>query len=435
VNNGFLRLPNIHQNKTIMKSIHTFSILFWINRAKLNDGKAPIYARVTVDGKRAEISLKRTIEPESWNPEKGQAKGSREESRTLNAYIEQTRNQIFECYQDIQKQKKLITAESVKAKYIGLEEREHTLISIFEHHNANMYKSLEPGTTKNYITTMIYIKLFLKEKMNTSDIYLSQLNNKWLLEFESFVKERHPFEHRKPCGQNTAMKHIERLRKIIGIAIKNEWMDRDPFMKFTPVYERFTRQFLTSEELNTIENKRFKIDRLGYAKDIFIFCCYTGLAYCDVLTLKPDNISIGIDGDYWITTYRKKTDTSVKVPLLAKPLAIIEKYKDHPWCSKENRLLPVTTNSRLNAYLKEIADLCEIKKNLTFHMARHTFATTVTLTNGVPIETVSSMLGHTNIKTTQIYAKVIQRKVSEDMKILRDKLESQPVKVKKIKQR
>jgi site-specific recombinase XerD len=430
---GFLRLPNIHQNNSIMKSIHTFSILFWINRAKEKDGKTPIYARVTVDGKRAEISLKRTIDPDNWNPEKGQARGSKEESRTLNAYIEQVRNQLFDSYQEMQKQKKLITAEAIKGKYIGLEEREHTLISVFEHHNNEMHKSLEPGTTKNYITTMLYLKLFLKEKMNTSDIYLSQLNYKWLLDFESYVKERHPFEHRRPCGQNTAMKHIERLRKIIGLAIKNEWIDRDPFMKFTPVYERFTRQFLTSEELATIENKKIKVERLQYVKDIFIFCCYTGLAYIDVLNLNPNNISIGIDGEYWLITSRQKTDTPVKVPLLSKPLAIIEKYKNHPWCENENRLLPVSTNSRLNAYLKEIADLCGIQKNLTFHVARHTFATTVTLTNGVPIESVSSMLGHTNIKTTQIYAKVIQRKVSEDMKVLRDKLENKRLKIKKAK--
>jgi integrase/recombinase XerD len=417
-----------------MKTIHTFSILFWVNRAKTKDGKAPVYARVTVDGKRAEISIKRSIEPDNWNPEKGLAKGTREESRMLNAYIEQVRNQLFEGYQDMQKQKKLITAEAIKAKFIGLEEREHTLISIFEEHNATMHKTLEPGTTKNYLTTMFYIKLFLKEKMNTSDIFLSQLNYKWILDFESYVKERHPFDHRKPCGQNTAMKHIERIRKVITIAIKNEWLDRDPFIKFKPTYERFTRQFLTAEELAAIENKMFRIDRLNYAKDIFIFSCYTGLAYIDVYTLTPDNISIGIDGDYWITTFRKKTDTSVKVPLLSKPLAIIEKYKHHPWCEGENRLLPVLTNARMNGYLKEIADLCDIKKNLTFHMARHTFATIVTLTNGVPIESVSSMLGHTNIKTTQIYAKVIQSKVSEDMKKLRERIESKPLKQKKSNQ-
>lgn len=413
-----------------MKSVHTFSILFWINRAKIKDGKAPIYARVTVDGKRAEISTKRSIDPDSWNPDKGQAKGTKEESRTLNAYIEQVRNQLFDCYQEIQKQKKLITAENVKAKFIGLEEREHTLISVFEYHNENMHKTLEPGTTKNYITTMIYIRLFLKEVMHTSDIYLSQLNYKWLLDFESFVKERHPFEHRRPCSQNTAMKHIERLRKIIGIALKNEWLDRDPFMKFKPVYERSTRQFLTASELAAIENKKFKFDKLEYIKDIFIFSCYTGLAYIDVYNLSPSNVSLGIDGEYWLTTHRKKTDTSVKVPLLKKPMAIIEKYKNHPWCSAENRLLPVPTNSRLNAYLKEIADLCGIEKTLTFHIARHTFATTVTLTNGVPIESVSSMLGHTNIQTTQIYAKVIQSKVSEDMKLLRERIENKPIKKK-----
>ncbi len=415
-----------------MKSIHTFSILFWINRAKVKDGKAPIYARVTVDGKRAEISIKRVIDPDNWNPDKGQAKGSKEESRMLNAYIEQVRNQLFECYQEMQKQKKLITSEAIKGRFIGFEEREHTLISVFEQHNKDMHKTIKPSSARNYLTTLTYVRLFLKEKMNTSDIFLTQLNYKWLLDFESYLKERHPFENCNPCGQNTAMKHIVRLRKIVGIAIKNEWLDRDPFIKFKPTFSRFTRQFLSAEELETLENKKFKFERLENVKDIFVFCCYTGLSFVDVYNLRAENIAIGIDGNKWINTFRQKTDTPVRVPLLAKASAIIQKYQNHPKCINENRVLPVLTNSRLNTYLKEIADLCGIHKNLTFHVARHTFATTVTLTNGVPIESVSSMLGHTSIKTTQIYAKVIQRKVSDDMNLLREKLENKPLKNKDV---
>ena len=226
------------------------------------------------------------------------------------------------------------------------------------------------------------------------------------------------------------MKHIVKLRKIVGIAIKNEWLDRDPFIKFKYTYERYERQLLTAEELEIIENTTFKFEHIEYVKDIFVFCCYTGLAYIDVYNLKPENICIGIDGGHWINTSRQKTGTPVKVPLLSKPMAIIERYKNNPWCSNENRVLPVLANNRLNAYLKVIADICGIPKNLTFHMARHTFATTITLTNGVPIESVSSMLGHTDIKTTQIYAKVIQNKISADMNLLREKLENKPLKSK-----
>ncbi len=209
---------------------------------------------------------------------------------------------------------------------------------------------------------------------------------------------------------------------MINMAIRNEWIERDPFAKFQARFIRNDREFLSQEELAAIEVKEFKILRLQWAKDLFVFSCYTGLAYCDVMGLTKENISIGIDGDYWIMTSRKKTNQPVRVPLLPKALELIEKYKSHPKALVMGTVFPVLSNQKLNAYLKEIADLCGITKNLTFHLARHTFATTVTLTNGVPIETVSKMLGHTSIRTTQIYAKVIEGKISEDMKKLKSRL-------------
>jgi integrase len=234
------------------------------------------------------------------------------------------------------------------------------------------------------------------------------------------MREHKPLQPKKPCGQNTVMKHIERLRKVVNLAIKNEWLDRDPFQKFQPVFIKSNRQYLSPDELAAIEQREFKILRLQHAKDMFIFSCYTGLAYIDVYELTPQNLSLGIDGEYWINTCRHKTDIPVRVPLLPKALAIVEKYKNHPKVLESGRLLPVYANQILNSYLKEIADFCGIEKPLTYHIARHTFATTVTLTNGVPIETVSKLLGHTSIKTTQIYAKVIEKKVSEDIRNLRD---------------
>ncbi|HEY4787351.1 MAG TPA: site-specific integrase, partial [Bacteroidales bacterium] len=162
--------------------------------------------------------------------------------------------------------------------------------------------------------------------------------------------------------------------------------------------------------------------RLQHAKDMFVFSCYTGLAYIDAFNLTSQNIGIGIDGQYWISTCRKKTDQPVRIPLLPKAMEIIEKYKTHPYAIAKGKLLPIYSNQKLNSYLKEIADLCGITKPLTFHIARHTFATTITLSNGVPIETVSKLLGHGSIRTTQVYAKVIERKVSDDMSLLREKL-------------
>lgn len=189
---------------------------------------------------------------------------------------------------------------------------------------------------------------------------------------------------------------------------------------------------MSAEELEAIENKEFKIARLAEIRDIFVFSCYTGLAYADVWKLTPEQITIGIDGEKWIHTYRTKTKVRSNVPLLPNAIEILEKYKKHPECVYSGRLLPVRSNQKMNAYLKEVADLCGINKELTFHIARHTFATTVTLTNNVPIESVSSMLGHKSIKTTQIYAKVVEKKVGADMQTLKAKMAAQKKPLKKV---
>ena len=218
------------------------------------------------------------------------------------------------------------------------------------------------------------------------------------------------------------MKHTERLRKMINLAIRNEWLLRDPFAKFKPSFIKTSREFLTAEELIKIENKEFSIQRLQQVKDLFIFSCYTGLSYIDVMNLSTENVSFGIDGELWLHTSRQKTDNPVRIPILPKALSMIQKYESHPKALAEGKLFPNISNQRLNSYLKEIADLCSIGKNLTFHLARHTFATTITLTNGVPMETVSKLLGHSSIRTTQIYAKVVEKKVREDMNMLKQKL-------------
>jgi len=293
---------------------------------------------------------------------------------------------------------------------------------LFDYHNQEMKNILEWGTLKNYYTTKRYFELYIKGVLRTSDIYLSHLSYKFLVGFEKFMREHKPLDPKKPCNQNTIMKHIERLRKVVNLSIKNEWLERDPFLKFKPTFIRKDRDFLTPEELEAIEAKTFSIVRLQHTKDLFVFSCYTGLAYIDAYNLSPQNLSLGIDGEFWLTTCRKKTDQPVRIPLLPKALEIVEKYKTHPTVISKGKILPTYSNQKLNSYLKEIADVCGIEKNLTFHIARHTFATTVTLTNGVPIETVSKLLGHTSIKTTQIYAKVVERKVSDDMRQLREKL-------------
>jgi len=416
-----------------MTTKNTFGIVFFLKKYKVKKGKAPIYARITVDGKRVDFSLKKDIDIDNnWNFEKGMAKSKNDETRKLNTYLEQIRSGIVECYQQLQLRKCIITAEAVKKLYLGEEEKGHSLISVFEYHNSEMKRELEPGTQKNYGTTKRYIESFLKRKHHTSDIYLTQLNYKFLNDFIKFVKEN-PLDSKKPCTQNGTMKHVERLRKVVNMSIKNEWLDKDPFLKFSPHFVKKERGFLLLEELEAIENKVFTIERLKLVRDLFIFSCFTGLAYADAMKLVPHDVRLGIDGKYWLFSVRKKnknkTEEQVKIPLLPKALAIIEKYKNNPIVLSSGFLLPRLSNQKTNAYLKEIADVCKIDKDLTFHMARHTFATTVTLTNGVPMETVSKVLGHKSIRTTQIYAKVIEKKVSEDMDALCSKLNHQSKKI------
>ena len=415
-----------------MKTVHTFSILFWIRRKKLQDGKAPVYARVTIDGKRSEISVKRNIEPERWDIKKGLAKGSKEESRAVNDYLGQVRNHLYECYTELKQQKKCISSESVKARYLGQDEQEHTVIGTFEYHNARMGNEMIGATGQGYKSTLKYLKLFISTQMGTPDVFLSQLNYKFLIDFQAFVKTSPVIKRRRPCHQNGSIRHVKRIKKVINMAIKNEWLGRDPFVKYGFDYDRFNRGFLTPDELSRLEAKDIISGHLACIRDVFVFCCYTGLSFIDVSNLAPDGISIGIDGGPLICIEREKTDNPVQVPLLSKPLAIIEKYKGHPKCNNKNRLLPTFNATSINKGLKDIAKLCEIEKNVTFHMSRHTFATTVTLTNGVPIESVSAMLGHSSIKTTQVYAKIVQSKVNEDMAALRARLEKGTQKAKTV---
>ena len=405
-----------------MKKVNTFGIQFVIRKHRIKKGTAPIYARVTVNTSRCEISVKRRILVSSWNNGKGVATGKSPDITSLNAYLEQVRSQLAGHYQDLVSSRKKVTAEAIKNRFIGFDESEKTLMELIDFHNIRMDSNLKWGTQKNYFTTKKYVELFLKKKLRKSDIYLSDLNYKFISDFEYFLRKYKPEDHHRPMGNNTVMKHIERLRKMINMAVRMEWIEKDPFSLFKAKFIKKEREFLSADELKTIEQRSFEIERLQQVKDIFVFSCYTGLAYIDVMRLTPNNIRKGIDGMNWIYTQREKTSTPVRVPILKKAQEIIDSYRNHPQSKLKGTLFPNFSNQKLNSYLKEIADLCGIKKNLTFHIARHTFATTVTLSNGVPIESVSKMLGHTDLRTTQIYAKVVEKKISDDMTLLQRKL-------------
>ncbi len=382
-------------------------------------GEVPIYVRITVDGKRQELFTKQWVEVKLWDSRKGRVKGNRESARIINQHIDHIRSRLNVIYNQLQQENRLITATAIKDHFTGNMSNQHSLLEAFQYHNEQMKAQIGRGYAKatytKFLTTFKLTQEFIKHQFHREDLYLSELRYQFITDFEFYLKTV------RKCAHNTTMKYLTNFRKIINLAVTNEWIDRDPFAKFKGSKQEVKRDFLTEEELERIAQKSFTVARLNLVKDTFLFCCYTGLAYVDVARLSLDNISTGIDGEQWLFIDRQKTGSSSQVPLLPPALAIIERYREHPEAVDKGLLLPVLSNQKLNAYLKEIADLCNISKHLTFHVARHTFATTVTLTNGIPIESVSSMLGHKSIKTTQIYAKVVQKKVSEDMKILRTK--------------
>ena len=406
-----------------MNMQNTFGVIFYLRKYKTtSNGKTPIYARITVNGKRSDIATKRTIEEENWNAKRGMAKGSKEEITMLNNYLEKFRSGIVESYQTLVLQKKPITADLIKDKSLGKDEQDFTIRKLIAYHNEHEKDNLEWGTMKNYYTTQKYIMQFLKQKMGTEDKFLSELNYKFITDLEIYLRKVKDKNGALAMANNGVMKHIERFCKMINLAVKLEWLDRNPFHAYQLKFEKVERECLTQWELANLEAKTMPVSRLQIIKDLFIFSCYTGLAYIDVFNLKPEHIAEVAKGEFWIKTLRQKTNTPVTVPLLPKALHIIEKYKMHPQALADGKALPVMSNQKLNGYLKEIADICGITKPLTFHIARHTFATTVTLTNGVPIETISRMLGHKKLSTTQIYSKVVDSKLGGDMARLREKL-------------
>jgi site-specific recombinase XerD len=294
------------------------------------------------------------------------------------------------------------------------------LLQIFQEHNDKVNnligKDFASGTAERYRTAKMHVENYIKKEFNTSDLPVKEVNHKFISGLEYYLKTE------RKCGHNSAIKYITNFKKIIRIAFANEWIKKDPFLIWKGTLKIVDREFLSKEEIQLMIEKDLDNVRLDLVKDIFIFCCYTGLAYADVKKLSENDVVIGIDGNRWIKTNRTKTKVRSSIPILPTAEAILEKYVEHPDVNKQ-RLLPVLSNQKMNAYLKEIADVCGIHKNLTFHLARHTFATTVTLSNGVPIESVSKMLGHKNLHTTQHYAKILDRKVSEDMAVLREKME------------
>lgn len=396
-----------------------FSILFFIRRTRLlKNGEAPIGLRITVNGRRAELQIKRSVPEKQWNAAKGCAIGKDRKTLELNQYLEMVRTKVYQIYRELSQDDKPINAEILKRMFNGEGDSPKMLLEVFRDHNKKyrelMGKDYVEGTVLRYERTVRYLEEMLMIKYNLKDIPLKDINNAFILEFEHFVKVT------KGCAQNATVKYLKNLKKVVRLALANKWIEDDPFYDIHFHQTQSNRAFLTEEELNLIIKKDFDIPRLEVVRDIFVFCSLTGLAFTDVQHLTPDHISQDNTGAYWIRKSREKTNNMCNIPLLDMPRMIMEKYKEHPECIKKGVALPVPSNQRMNSYLKEIADVCGIKKTLSTHIARHTFAC-VAIANKVSMESIAKMLGHTDIRTTKIYARLMDRTVSEEMNVLRQK--------------
>lgn len=392
-----------------------FNLLFYLKKPKAyQTGVMPVYLRITVNGKRAEVSAGRDCQPDRWNTGAGRAVGTKEATKALNTYLDSLQNKVKNAHQQLIDANQSITAESLRNQFSGKSEKSRYLMQLLAEHNkkveALIGNGFEANTLKGYKTTEKHLTGFLQKEHDKTDIEINQLDHAFITEFEFYIKTE------CKCSGVSAAKYIKHLKKIVNQCLANSWLKINPFINYKSTAKAKERTYLTQQELDAIHvNKKITVERLQQVRDIFVFCCYTGLSYADIKKLKRTEIGIGMDNEKWIFTNRHKTDTSSRIPLLPAALQILDHYQDYPQCECNGLLLPVLSNQKMNAYLKEIADLSDVFKNLTFHLARHTFATTVTLSNSVPIETVSKMLGHTNIKTTQHYAKVLDLKVSNDM--------------------
>ncbi|SHJ47666.1 Site-specific recombinase XerD [Tangfeifania diversioriginum] len=402
---------------------YTLNVLFVLRKAQSDKrGFAPIYLRISVNGERAELSVNRKIAPKKWDAKLQRAIGRSEAARALNDYLDSLENQVKKNFNKLLDNEEEISSAILRDMQTGKYIKNHTLLSVFEMNNQLVEQEegskYSRSTIDQYKTTLSRLKLFLEQQYACKDMALTKLDLTFIRRFEIFLKTEYGIHH------NTIMKHLKQVKKVIHFAMEMGYIDRDPFFSHKTAYKNVSRDYLTADELHSIETHTFRIKRLEQVKDVFLFVCYTGLSYSDLKTLTRDNLSKGIDGKTWIVYERKKTDVQARIPLLPMAQALIDKYENDPECSAENKILPVRSNQKLNSYLSEIAEICGISKHITMHLGRHTFATTVTLTNGVPIESVSKMLGHTSLKTTQIYSKVIDNKVSKEMEDLSKVLES-----------
>lgn len=397
----------------------TFAVIFIIQKGKIReDGTVPIVARITVNGEMVHFATRMYIHPDRWQPKDYRTAGKTKEEKQINEMLEELRVLIRRKYDEMLRREEVITAGKLKNAITGLDQNATTLLQVCDRFIEDYTDLLKTEqccreTYLRYKLTRNRLAEFMQARYRLPDMAVKELHPRFATDFDRWLRMNYRLTN------NSTMKLMRQLKTMLHVGYLNGWSKNDPLAGYKLHFEKVDRGYLTDEELDRLANKVFAMKRLEVIRDLFLFSCYTGLAYIDLKHLSADMLRRWPDGNLWIDTKRQKTDVPVHVRLLDVPIRLIEKYDG---TTEGGLLFPVPSNQKVNSYLKEIASVCGIDKDLTFHMARHTFATTVTLANGVPIETVSKMLGHTNIQTTQIYARVIDTKINNDMEVLAGKL-------------
>lgn len=393
----------------------SFSILFFIRESKARkNGNVPIEVMITVNGERNSFSTGKQIAIEKWDKTKQQVKGKDQETQNLNNYLKAIKAKLYQKEAELLERGFIITAQILYDAYFDKVEsiKERSLFEVFEEHNQEQEKLVGNGVSKATHWVSVYtirlLREFVQQKYKREDLYLRELNLNFIQSFHSFLRID------KDMAQNSSTKHLKLLKKIINLSVANSYMAFNPFSTYKVEREPVDIDFLDEEELRKIINFDTPLPRLERAKDMFLFGCFTGLSYIDIKTLTPEHFEKDSAGRIWIKKRRIKTGVLSRIPLLPIAKLILDKYKGG------EKLLPIQDPADINKYLKDIAILCGINKRICFHLARHTFASTVTLANNISLEVVSKMLGHTNTRMTAHYAKLIDKCIGEQMDKLMD---------------
>lgn len=394
----------------------SFRVLFFLKKTRLlKNGEASVCMRITVNGTRVENNIRKSIDPALWSQAKETARGKSRRACDLNTYIEEARIKLYQIFCELEQQNRPVTAHLLQELFFGQEKPEEvrTLLGTMQEHNDQCRALVGTDyaliTVRRYESCRRYLAELIRQRYGKEDLPLTEVNGELVRAFAFYLKTE------KGCQQNTVIRYMKCLKKITNLACANDWMAKGPFLGIRFHEKEVVREFLTMDELQTIYHKEFPLERLTLVRDVFIFAAFTGLAFIDVQQLAPEHIVRDNNGNLWIRKPRQKTKNMCNIPLLDIPQEILRKYADHPTCRKKGVLLPVPCNQKMNSYLKEIADICMIRKNLTTHCARHSYATSVCLANGVSLENVAKMLGHSNIKMTQHYARVLDSSILRDM--------------------